>query len=57
MSPGHAKLICRVKESPLTQLKLGLSYHSYSGAALLANLTVRNMLLDEITNHGEGSCR
>jgi NTE family protein len=46
-SPGHAKLICKVKESPLTQLKLGLSFHTYSGAAVLANLTVRNLLLDK----------
>jgi NTE family protein len=43
-SPGHAKMLCRVKESPLTQLKLGLSYHTYSSAAILANLTVRNLL-------------
>jgi NTE family protein len=42
--PGHAKLVCKVKESPLTQLKLGLSYHSFSGAAILGNLTVRNLL-------------
>jgi len=46
-SAGHAKLVCKVKESLLTQLKLGLSYHSYSGAAILANLTVRNLLLDK----------
>jgi len=47
LSPGHAKLLCKVKESPLTQLKLGLSFHTYSGAAILANLTVRNLLLDK----------
>ncbi len=46
-SPGHATMICKVKESLLTQLKLGLSYHSYSGAAILANLTVRNLLFDK----------
>jgi NTE family protein len=46
-SPGHAKLVCKVRESPLTQVKLGLSYHSYSGAAILANITVRNLLLDK----------
>jgi len=43
-SPGHVKLICKVKETLLTQLKLGLSYHSYSGAALLANLTMRDLV-------------
>jgi len=46
-SPGHARMVCKVKESLLTQLKLGLSYHSYSGAAIIANLTVRNMLFDK----------
>jgi NTE family protein len=46
-TPGHAKLVCKVKETLLTQLKLGLSYHSYSGAAILANLTMRNLLLDK----------
>ncbi len=46
-SPGHAKLVCKVKESLLTQVKLGLSYHSYTGAALIANVTVRNLFLDK----------
>lgn len=46
-SPGHAKLVCKVKESLLTQVKFGLSYHSYTGAALIANVTVRNLLLDK----------
>jgi len=46
-SAGHAQLVCKVKESHLTQVKLGLSYHSYSGAAILANVTVRNLLLDK----------
>jgi NTE family protein len=44
---GHAKMVCKVKESLLTQVKLGLSYHSYSGAAILANITVRNLFLDK----------
>jgi len=44
---GHARLVCKVRESLLTQVKLGLSFHSYSGAALLANVTVRNLLLDK----------
>lgn len=46
-SPGHANLVCKVKESLLTQIKLGLSYHSYTGAALIANVTVRNLFLDK----------
>ncbi len=44
---GHAELLCKVKESILTQVKLGLSYHTYIGAAILANVTVRNLLLDK----------
>jgi NTE family protein len=39
--------VCKVKESLLTQVKLGLSYHSYTGAALIANITVRNLFLDK----------
>jgi len=46
-TPGHAKLVCKVKESLLTQVKLGLSYHSYTGAAVIANITMRNLLLDK----------
>jgi len=44
---GHAKLICKVKEALLTQVKLGLSYQTYTGAAVLANVTVRDLLLDK----------
>lgn len=46
-SEGHATLACKVKESLLTQVKLGLAFHSYSGASILANVTVRNLLLDK----------
>ena len=46
-SPGHAKLVCKVRETLLTQLKLGVSYHSYNGAAIMANITARNLLLDK----------
>lgn len=42
---GHAKLICKVDEKLLTQMKFGLSFHSYTGAALLLNLTSRDLLL------------
>jgi len=44
---GHASLVCKVKETHLTQVKLGLSYHSYTGTAIFANLTIRNLLLDK----------
>jgi NTE family protein len=44
---GHAKMVCKVKESLLTQVKLGLSFHSYTGAALIANVTMRNLFLDK----------
>jgi NTE family protein len=42
---GHAKLICKVYEKLLTQLKVGLSFHSFTGPALLLNLTMRDLLL------------
>lgn len=42
---GHAKLICKVHEKILTQLKVGLSFHSFTGPALLFNLTMRDLLL------------
>jgi NTE family protein len=31
----------------MTEFKLGLSYHSFTGPALIANLTFRNLLLDK----------
>jgi NTE family protein len=42
---GHAKLICKVHEKPLTQLKVGVSFHSFTGTALILNLTSRDLLL------------
>jgi NTE family protein len=42
--PGHAKLICLVKEAPMTQAKVGISYLSYTGFAVIANLTARDLL-------------
>ncbi|HQQ94929.1 MAG TPA: patatin-like phospholipase family protein [Bacteroidia bacterium] len=44
---GHAKMVCMVREVLMTQAKVGLSFHTYSGAALLANVTVRNLFLDK----------
>jgi len=44
---GHADLKCIIKETLLTQVKIGLSYHSYTGAALIGNVTIRNLLLDK----------
>ena len=40
---GHAKLICKVHEKPLTQFKVGVSFHSFTGTALLLNLTSRDL--------------
>lgn len=42
-----AKIKCDVVENPLTSLKLGLSYHSYTGAGIIANITQRNLLFDK----------
>ncbi len=44
---GHAALHCIVKESEMTRLKIGLSYHSYTGIGVIANATIRNLLLDK----------
>jgi NTE family protein len=44
---GHAALHCIIKESEMTRLKLGLSYHSYTGIGVIANATIRNLLLDK----------
>ncbi|QBN17693.1 patatin-like phospholipase family protein [Flavobacterium nackdongense] len=44
---GHAKLICIIKEKALTQVKAGLSFHSFTGPALLLNLTSRDLLLNK----------
>lgn len=44
---GHAKLICNVHEKILTQLKVGLSFHEFTGAALILNLTMRDLLLNK----------
>ena len=46
-SEGHAKLICIVKEKALNQIKLGLSFHSFTGPAILLNLTTRDLLLNK----------
>ena len=43
-SEGHAKLICIIKEKPSTQVKAGLSFHSFTGPAVLLNLTMRDLL-------------
>lgn len=46
-SEGHAKLICIVKEKAVNQIKVGLSFHSFTGAALLFNFTARDLLLNK----------
>lgn len=43
---GHAKLVCILKEKALTQVKVGVSFHSFTGPALLLNLTKRDLLLN-----------
>jgi NTE family protein len=42
-----AKIKCEVVENPLTALKLGLSFHSFTGASIIANVTQRNLLFDK----------
>nr|WP_315150280.1 patatin-like phospholipase family protein [uncultured Flavobacterium sp.] len=50
---GHAKLICIVKEKPLTQVKAGLSFHSFTGPAVLLNLTMRDLLWNKSRTMGK----
>jgi NTE family protein len=50
---GHAKLNCIIKEKPLTQIKLGLSFHQFTGPALLFNLTLRDLLLKKSRTMGK----
>ncbi len=52
-SEGHAKLICIVKEKPLNQVKVGLSFHSFTGPAVLLNLTMRDLLWDKSRTMGK----
>jgi NTE family protein len=52
-SEGHAKLICIVKEKPLTQVKMGLSFHSFTGPAVLLNLTMRDLLWNKSRTMGK----
>jgi len=42
---GHARMHCIVQETPMTQVKAGLLYHSYVGPAIIANATIRNLIL------------
>ncbi len=42
-----ANLNCELRENPLTSLKLALTYHSFMGAGVIANLTYRNLLFDK----------
>lgn len=44
---NRAKLKCELIENPLISLKFGLSYHSYTGAGIIANITHRNLLFDK----------
>jgi len=50
---GHAKLICIIKEKPLTQVKAGLSFHSFTGPAVLLNLTLRDLLWNKSRTMGK----
>lgn len=50
---GHAKLICKVKEKALNQVKVGLSFHSFTGPAVLLNLTMRDLLWDKSRTMGK----
>jgi NTE family protein len=40
----HVLLTCFVQEAPLTQAKIGISYLTFTGFAVIANLTARDLL-------------
>lgn len=40
----HVKMVCIVKEAPMTQAKVGISYLTFTGFAVIANLTARDLL-------------
>ncbi|HRH60408.1 MAG TPA: patatin-like phospholipase family protein, partial [Chitinophagaceae bacterium] len=42
LSDGTCKIIFTAEENPLTFAKLGITYHSFAGVSLLANITSRN---------------
>jgi len=46
-TPGHCTMKCIVNEAKLNQLKIGLSYNSFTAGALIANFTMRNLLFDK----------
>jgi len=50
---GHSNLVCIVKEKPLTQVKAGLSFHTFTGPALLLNLTMRDLLWQKSRTMGK----
>ncbi len=45
-TPGHAQLIFDVIENPLTYLKAGIHYHTFSNVALIAAIESKNLLFD-----------
>jgi len=45
-TPGHAILRFTVTESPLTWLKVGFHYHSFSNVALIAGVSSKNLIID-----------
>lgn len=50
---GHSRLVCIIKEKPLTQFKAGISLHSFTGPALLLNLTMRDLFLNKSRTMGK----
>ncbi|MBI9060886.1 MAG: patatin-like phospholipase family protein [Marinilabiliaceae bacterium] len=46
-APGHGILKCVVKENELNSISVGLSYHSFTSAALIVNNTWRNLIWDK----------
>ena len=44
---GHADLKVMVRENELSAIKVALNFHTFTGAALMLNMTRRNLLMDK----------
>lgn len=52
-TPGHATLSFNVQERPLTHVKAGIHYHSFSDVALILGAESANLLFDRSKSSGK----
>ncbi len=51
--PGHANLYFNVLESPLTHVKAGIHFHSFSNVALILGAETKNLFFDRSKSSGK----